>query len=183
VAASSQAACEVACKRLLPNLAAAAAADSASLSDSQHYSASRPTNQTRQLALSTIFHLLKAANTLTATGLSHRDPLAGTASPVFQAVHAEPCAPADMSDTSDLGTGLDGSMDADTASESVAVQDQSLQQLTQGASHGQVRAQPDSGGVEEDVQLLQLQVMNELVSLPVTLNCLSPQVIFNYLFW
>ncbi|KAL0055388.1 hypothetical protein WJX82_011614 [Trebouxia sp. C0006] len=30
-------------------------------------------------------------------------------------------------------------------------------------------------GVEEDVRLLQLQVMTELVSLPVTLNCLSPQ--------
>ncbi len=87
-----------------------------------------------------------------------------------------------MSDTSDLSTGIDGSMDTDTASESVAVQDQSLQQLAQRASHGQGRAQPDSGGVEEDVRLLQLQVMTELVSLPVTLNCLSPQVSFNYLF-
>ena len=86
-----------------------------------------------------------------------------------------------MSDTSDLGRGADDSMDADTASESVAVQDQSLQQLAQGASHGQIRAQPDSGGVEEDVRLLQLQVMTELVSLPVTLSCLSSQVSFKYL--
>ena len=128
------------------------------------------------MALSTISHLLKAANTLTATGLCHHDPLAGTGSPVFQAVHAEPCTPADMSDTRDLGTGVDGSMDADTASEPIAVQDQSLQQLAQGASHGQGRAQHDSGGVEEDVRLLQLQVMTELVSLPVTLSCLSSQV-------
>ena len=133
------------------------------------------------MALSTISHLLKAANTLTATGLCHHDPLAGTGSPVFQAVYAEPCAPADMSDTRDLGTGVDGSMDADTASEPIAVQDQSLQQLAQGASHGQGRAQPDSGSVEEDVRLLQLQVMTELMSLPVTLSCLSSQVNFKYL--
>ncbi len=88
-----------------------------------------------------------------------------------------------MSDTSDLGTGVDDSMVADTANESVAVQDQSLQQLVQGASHGQGTAQPDLGDVEEAVWLLQLQVMTELVSLPVTLSCLSSQVSFNYLFW
>lgn len=177
MAETSQAACEVACKRLLPKLAAAAG----SLPNSQHYSSSRPADQTQRLALSTIFHLLKAANTLTATGLCHHDPLAGTGSPVFQAVYAEPRAPADMSDTSDLGRGADDSMDADRANESVAVQDQSLQQLAQGASHRQIRAQPDSGGVEEDVRLLQLQVMTELVSLPVTLSCLSSQVSFEYL--
>ncbi|KAA6427990.1 MAG: MMS19 nucleotide excision repair protein [Trebouxia sp. A1-2] len=175
VAESSQAACKAACKRLLPNLAAAAATASASLSNSQHYSASRPADQTQRLALSTIFYLLKASNTLTAAGLCHHDPLAGTGSPVFQAVYAEPCPPADKSDTNDLGTGVDDSMDADTAGESVAVQDQSLQQLAEGASHGQGRAQPDSGGVEEDVRLLQLQVMTELVSLPVTSRCLSSQ--------
>jgi len=165
----------VACKRLLPKLAAAAAA-SASLSNSQHYSSSRPADQTRRLALSTIFHLLKAANRLTAAGLCRHDPLAGTGSPVFQAVHAEPCTPADMSDSSHLGTAINGSLDTDTASELVAVQDQGLQQLAQGANHGQGRAQHDSGGVEEDVRLLQLQVMTELVSLPVTLSCLSSQV-------
>ncbi len=176
VAGSSQAACEAACKRLVPKLAAAA-----SLPNSQHYSASRPADQTQRLALSTIFHLLKAANTLTAAGLCHHDPLAGTGSPVFQAVYAEPCAPADMSNTSDLGTGIGDSMDTDTAGEFDAVQDQSLQQLAQGASQGQGRAQRESGGVAEDVRLLQLQVMTELVSLPVTLSCLSSQVSFTYL--
>ncbi|KAL0023064.1 hypothetical protein WJX79_007041 [Trebouxia sp. C0005] len=82
VAESSQAACKAACKRLLPNLAAAAATASASLSNSQHYSASRPADQTQRLALSTIFYLLKASNTLTAAGLCHHDPLAGTGSPL-----------------------------------------------------------------------------------------------------
>lgn len=88
-----------------------------------------------------------------------------------------------MSDTSDLGRGAHDSMDTDTANESVAVQDQSLQQLAQGASRGQGRAQRGSGGVEEDVRLLQLQVMTELVSLPVTLNCLTSQVSFIFFFW
>lgn len=173
VAESSQAACEMACKRLLPKLMTAAAAPTP-----LQPTTDRPADKTQPLALFAILQILKAAARLTATGACNQDPLAGTASALLQAVSVDPGKSGQAPHTANpsQATYADSSMDIDTVNAAVAVEDQSLRQLAQGAGHDHGERQHVTGGVSEDVRLLQLQVMTELVALPASLKCISAQV-------
>ena len=179
VAESSQVACEMACKRLLPKLTTAAAlATGPTALQSSTNRPRDPADKTQTLALFTTLQILKAAGRLTATGACHQDPLAGTASGVFLAVSTDQSKLAQASHTASLSpaTHADSSMDDDAVNAPVPVQDQSLKQLAQGSGHDQDKGQHITGGVSEEIRLLQLQVMTELVSLPASLNCISAQV-------
>lgn len=177
VAESSQAACEMACKRLLPKLTTAAAAPTTLQSTTD-----RPADKTQPLALLAALQILKAAGRLTATGACNQDLLAGTASALLQAVSTEQSKSGQAPHTANASRAIDAdsSMDIDTVTAAVAVQDQSLRQLAQGAGHDQGEGQHVTGGVSEQVRLLQLQVMTELVSLPASLQCISAQVGASY---
>ena len=173
VAESSQAACEMACKRLLPKLMTAAAAPTP-----LQPTTDRPADKTQPLALFAILQILKATARLTATGACNQDPLADTASALLQAVSTDQSKSGQAPHTANPSQAIDAdsSMDIDTVNAAVSVEDHSLRQLAQGAGHDQGEGQHTTGGVSEEVRLLQLQVMTELVSLPASLQCISPQV-------
>ena len=180
VAEGSPSVCEKTCKQLVPKLAAAAAAACRSSSGAQQQSP-EAAQQIQHLALTTVLAILQAAGRLAATGACQQDPLAGTGSTMFQAVSAgQAMSPhsqiqSEVTATEHMSTEADSSIDTDKAGRHAAVLDQSLQQLAGSISRENGSHHATSLDTEA-LQLLRLQVLTELVSLPATLSCLSTEV-------
>ncbi len=182
VAQGSPVACETACKQLMPQLSAAAAAAAQPNAFSHSQQPHSSSQHTQRLALTTILAILKAAGKLSAAGVCEQDPLAATGSTIFAAVSSGQSKPAQAplaTHAASLIPGSHSSMDSDTVSEGVAVQDQSLKQLAGGTGHHKAGADQNVEGSDEGAQLLRLQVLTELVSLPASLGSLAAQVIIH----
>ena len=94
VAEGSQAACQAACRQLLPQLAAAATNPSTQAPSPSQQAATNaltqagasPPHSTQHLALSAILPIVKAAAKLAATGACQQDPMGNTAPTILAAV-------------------------------------------------------------------------------------------------
>ena len=181
VAEGSPSVCEKTCKQLVPKLAAAAAAAACRTSSADQQQSPEAAQQIQHLALTTLLAILQAAGRLAATGACQQDPLAGTGSTMFQAVSAGPVKSprsqiqSEVTATENMSTEADSSIDTDKAGRHAAVLDQSLQQLAGSISRENGSHHATSLDTEA-LQLLRLQVLTELVSLPATLRCLSTEV-------